>query len=98
MFNDQLRFLGACFANEIMGGTGIKQNDNGLSIQGKRISRGLLTHGNILYGSVVDATGLGNGNLQRTLSVVLLRSSAITSKVASSTTVEPLVLPADADV
>jgi hypothetical protein len=45
-------------------------------------------HGNILHGSVVDATGLGNGNLLMTLSVVPLWSSAIMSKVASSITVE----------
>jgi hypothetical protein len=32
MFNDQLTFLGACFADEIMSGTKIKQNDNMISI------------------------------------------------------------------
>jgi hypothetical protein len=32
MFNDQLTFLDACFADEIMSSTGIKQNGNGVSI------------------------------------------------------------------
>jgi hypothetical protein len=42
----------------------------------------------VLYSGVVDTTGLGNGNLLMTLSALLLQSSAIMSKVASSTTVE----------
>jgi hypothetical protein len=88
MFNDQLAFSGACFTNEIISGTRIKQNDNGVPIQHKRTSEDLLFHRNILHGSVFDAIGLGNGNLLMTLSVVLLRSSTIMSKVASSTTVE----------
>jgi hypothetical protein len=88
MINDQLIFLGACFADEIMSGTEIKQNDNGVSIQGKRTSEDLLALGNILHSSVFDVAGLGNGNLLMTLSVILLPSSAITSKVVSLTTVE----------
>jgi hypothetical protein len=32
MFNNQLTFLGACFADEIISGTGIKQNDNRISV------------------------------------------------------------------
>jgi hypothetical protein len=48
----------------------------------------LLALGDVLHSGVIDAAGLGNGNLLMTLSVVLLRSSAITSKVASLTIVE----------
>jgi hypothetical protein len=67
MFNDQLTFLGACFADEIMSGTGIKQNGNGVSIQGKRTSKYLLTLRNVLHSSVVDVTDLCNDHLLQTM-------------------------------
>jgi hypothetical protein len=56
----------------------------------------LLTLGNILHGSVVDATGLGNNNLLLTMwwmvdvavSDALLQSSALSGKVSCTIIVE----------
>jgi hypothetical protein len=81
-------FLGACFANEIMTSSRIKQDDNGMFVQTKRTRKDLLTLGNILHSRIVGTTNLGNGTLLSTRCVLLLWHSAITSKVASSTTVE----------
>jgi hypothetical protein len=92
----QLTVLGACFTDEIMSGTGIKPNDDRVSVQRKHIGEDMITLGNILHSSVVDAIGLCNGNLLMTtwwlsdvaLSGILLRSGALSSEVAQATTVE----------
>jgi hypothetical protein len=96
ILNGQLMFLDACFADKIMAGSRIKQDDNGMSVKRKLTCEDLLTLGNILHGSIVDATGLDNGNLLVTtwwmvdvaMSGVLLRSGAVSGKIASTTTVE----------
>jgi hypothetical protein len=51
-------FLGACFTDEIMTSSRIKQDDGMLSIQRKHTRKDLLAIGNIHHGSVVDADGL----------------------------------------
>jgi hypothetical protein len=79
-----------------MSGTGIKKNNDGVSIQGKHTSEDLLTLGNILHGSVLGMTGVCNSNLLITtwrmvgvaLSSALLQSGALPGEVASLTTVE----------
>jgi hypothetical protein len=59
----QLTVLGACLTDEIMSGTRIKQNDDGVFVQTKHIGEDLLALGIILHGSVVDAASLRNDNL-----------------------------------
>jgi hypothetical protein len=59
----QLTTLGACLTDEIMSGTEIKKNDNGVSIQGEHTGEDLLALGNIFQGCIVDATGLHNCHL-----------------------------------
>jgi hypothetical protein len=59
-------FLGACFTDEIMTSSQIKQDDNRMSIQKKYTREDLLTLRNILHGSVVDAVGLHHDYLLRT--------------------------------
>jgi hypothetical protein len=67
-----------------------------VSFQGKHIGEDLLTLGSILHSSVVDVTDLCNDNFLITtwwlsdvaLSSILLRSGALSSKVAWVTTVE----------
>jgi hypothetical protein len=59
-------FLGACFTDEVMTSSGIKQNNSRMSVQGKRTHEDLLALRNIFHGGVVDADGLGNGHLLRT--------------------------------
>jgi hypothetical protein len=81
-------FLGACFADEIMTSSRIKQDDNGMSVQRKHTREDLLTLENILHSCIVDAASLGDGILLPTQHVLLLWHSAITSIVASSTTIE----------
>jgi hypothetical protein len=81
-------FLGAFFTDEIMTSSRIKQDDNGMSIQGKHTCDDLLALRNILHSCIVGVTSLDDGNLLPTLRVVLLWRSAITGKVASPTTVE----------
>jgi hypothetical protein len=81
-------FMGACFANEIMTSSKIKQDDNGMSVQRKCTREDLHILGNILHSRIVDVTSLGDGILLPTQCVVLLWDSAITRKVASSTIVE----------
>jgi hypothetical protein len=80
MLNIQLMLLSASSTDEVMSGTGIKQNDNGASVQGEHTSEGLLTLGNILQGGVVDAASLGNGHLLHTtwwMGYVVLRGSLL---------------------
>jgi hypothetical protein len=96
VLNAQLISLSACLADEIMGSTGIKQNDSRVSIQKKCTHEDLLALGNVLHGSVVDTTGLCNGHLLQTiwqmgdvvLSGILLRRRALSSEVARATTGE----------
>jgi hypothetical protein len=88
ILNGQLMFLGACFADEVMTSSRIKQDDNMMPVQRKCTHEDLHTLRNILHGRIVDAISLGVGNLLPTLSVALLQHNAITSKVASSTIVE----------
>jgi hypothetical protein len=59
--------LGACLTDEIMSGTGIKKNDNGVSVQGEHTGEDLLALGNIFHGCIVDAAGLRNRHLLRTM-------------------------------
>jgi hypothetical protein len=89
-------FLGACFTDEVMNNSEIKQNDSRMSVLGKRTHEDLLTLRNILHGSVVDVAGLRNSHLLRTtwwmsdvaLRGSLLRCGALSSEVARATTVE----------
>jgi hypothetical protein len=82
--------LGACLTDEVVSGTGIKKNDNGVSVQGEHTSEDLLGLRNIFQGSVVDAAGLRNSHLLRTtwwrgdvaLRGSLLRRGALLSEVA----------------
>jgi hypothetical protein len=82
--------LGACLTDEVVGGTKIKKDDNGVSVQGGHTSKDLLALRNIFQGSVVDATDLRNSHLLRTTwwrSDVALRGSllwlgALSSEVA----------------
>jgi hypothetical protein len=48
-----------------MSGAGIKNNDNGVSIQGEQTSEDLLALGNIFHGRIVVAVGLCNHHLLR---------------------------------
>jgi hypothetical protein len=90
MLNIQLLLLSASSTDEVISGTGIKQNDNGASVQGEHTSEDLLALENILQGGVVDAAGLGNNHLLGTtwwmgdvaLCGILLRCSALLSEVA----------------
>jgi hypothetical protein len=59
--------LGAGLTNEIMSGAGIKKNDNGVSLQGEHTGKDLLTLKNIFHGCIVDAAGLRNCHLLRTM-------------------------------
>jgi hypothetical protein len=73
-----------------MSGTGIKRNDNGVSIQGEHTSENRLTLGDIFHGCIVDAAGLCNNHLLRTtwrvsdvaLSGILHQRGALSSKLA----------------
>jgi hypothetical protein len=88
--------LGACLTNEIVSGTGIKKNANGVSVQGEHTSENLLAHRNIFHGCIVDAAGHCNGHILWTtwrvsdvaLSGIVLRHGALSSEVARVTTVE----------
>jgi hypothetical protein len=62
----QLTSLSACLGDEIMGCTGIEQNDSRISVYRKQTREDLLTLRNILHGSVVNAASLGNDHLLRT--------------------------------
>jgi hypothetical protein len=80
-------FLGACFTDEVMTSSGIKQNNSRMSVQGKRTREDLLALGNIFHGGVVDTAGLDNGHLLRTtwwMSDVALRGSLLRRGVLSS--------------
>jgi hypothetical protein len=57
--------LGACRTDEVVGGTRIRKNDNGVSIQGEHTSEDLLALRNIFQGSVVEAASLRNSHLLR---------------------------------
>jgi hypothetical protein len=63
ILNGRLMFLGACFADEIMTSSRIKQDDSRMSVQRKRTHEDLLTLGNVLHCGVVDVAGLRNGHL-----------------------------------
>jgi hypothetical protein len=73
-----------------MSGTGIKRNDNGVSVQGEHTSEDRLTLGNIFHGRIVDAAGLCNSHLLRTtwrvsdvaLSGILHQRGELSSKLA----------------
>jgi hypothetical protein len=92
----QLTSLSACLGDEIMGCTGIKQNNRRISVQRKCTREDLLALENILHGGVVDATGLGNDHLMGTTWLMsdvtlcgrLLQCGAVLSEVARATTVE----------
>jgi hypothetical protein len=96
-------FLGACFTDEVMTSSEIKQNDRRMSVQGKRTREDLLALRNIIHGSVVDVVGLRNSHLLRTtwwmsdiaLCGSLLRRGALSSEVARATTVEAGVAGGD---
>jgi hypothetical protein len=83
-------FLGACFTDEIMTSSRIKQDDNRMFVQRKCTCEDLVALGDILHGSAVDAAGLHHGHLLRTtwrrgdvaLCDTLLRCEALTSEVA----------------
>jgi hypothetical protein len=73
-----------------MSGTGIKNNDNGVSVQGEHTNDDLLALGNIFHGHIVVAAGLCNRHLlwitwwvgDVALSDILLWLGALLSKVA----------------
>jgi hypothetical protein len=95
--------LGACLTDEVVSGTEIKKNNNGVSVQGERTSEDLLAFRNIFEGSVVDATGLHNSHLLRTmwwmgdmaLRGSLLWRGALSSKMDRATTIEAGVAGGD---
>jgi hypothetical protein len=82
--------LSASSTGEVMSGTRIKRNDNGVSVQGEHTREDLLALGNIFHGCIVDAVGLCNNHLLRTtwwmgdvaLSGILLQRGALSSEVA----------------
>jgi hypothetical protein len=90
MYSMELMFLGACFVDEIMTSSRIKQDDSRMSIQRNRTREDLLALGNVLHGSLVDAVGSYNSHLLRTtgrmgdvaMSGILLQRGAFLSKVA----------------
>jgi hypothetical protein len=96
MLNIQLMPLSTSSTDEVMSGTGIKQDNNGVSVWRKRTHRDLLALGNILYGCVVDAASPRNGHLWQTmwrmgdvaLRGILLRRGTLLSEVARATIVE----------
>jgi hypothetical protein len=88
ILNGQLMFLGACYSDEIMTSSRIKQDDNGMFVQRKCTYEDLLTLRNVLHGGVGDVTGLWDGRLLPTRCVALLWCGAVMSKVAGMTTVE----------
>jgi hypothetical protein len=96
ILNGHLVFLSARSTDEIMTGSRIKQNDRRMFVQRKYTREDLLALENILHGSVVDATGLRNSHLLRTMWWMgdvalrggLLRRGALSSEVARATTVE----------
>jgi hypothetical protein len=80
MLNTQVMLLSASPTDKVMSGTGIKQNDNGASVQGEHIGEDLLALGNILQGGVVDAAGLSNSHFLGTtgwMGDVALRGSLL---------------------
>jgi hypothetical protein len=96
--DSQLSVLGACLTDEIMNGARMKQNDNGVPVQGKHTGEDMLALRNILHGSVVDIAGLCNDNLMTmwrvsdvALSDILLWHGALSSEVVRATTVEARV-------
>jgi hypothetical protein len=83
-------FLGACFTDETMTSSRIKQDDDRMPDQRNHTHKDLLTLRNILHGSVVDAAGLRNIHLLQTtwwmsdvaLRGILLWHGALSSEVA----------------
>jgi hypothetical protein len=59
--------LGTCLTDEVVSGTRIKKNDNGVPVQGEHTSEDLLALRNIFQGSVVDAASLHNSHFLRTM-------------------------------
>jgi hypothetical protein len=90
MLNIQFMLLSASSTDEVMSGTEIKQNDNGVSVQGEHTTEDMLALRNIFHGRIVDAAGHCNDHLLRTtwrvsdvaLSDILLQRGALSSKVA----------------
>jgi hypothetical protein len=82
--------LSTSSTEKVMSGIRIKQDDNGVSVQGEHISEDLLALRDIFQGGVVDAFDLRNSHLLRTtwwrgdvaLRGSLLRRGALSSEVA----------------
>jgi hypothetical protein len=96
MFSDQLAFLRASFANEVISSTGNKENDVGVSVWGKCTREDLFALANISHGCVVHIISLGRDSLllamgwmvDVAMSGVLLWSNALSGEVAHMITVE----------
>jgi hypothetical protein len=63
--------LSVYLANEIMGCTAIKENDNQVTVEGKCTHENMSALGNILHGGVVHLAGLGCNNPRRMVGMTL---------------------------
>jgi hypothetical protein len=70
--NCQLVRLSVCLADEIMGYTGIEENDDMVTVERESTHEDMSALGNILHGGVVHSTGLGNNS--RRMARMTLRS------------------------
>jgi hypothetical protein len=65
-------FLSVYLADEIMGCTRIKENDNWVTIEGECTCEDMSALRNILHGGVVHSASLGSNNSRRMVGITLM--------------------------